>query len=230
MSSSWYYKSGVTDPYADIQGNNYQDVKFKMISAPTLTLVSKAEAKNYLKLSSDTTDDDLVEDLVSASQGIIERELGGLALVTQSVRQYQKGGVETIELMREPVIGTPTVSYYSDFDTVTATNITATTYFRAVENELYHTDGYWQEGRNGDGYTIDYDVGYFTASSYTSSQDPALNVFKTAILRMIAWLYEQREEHVITNKEGQWSVSYAGELPNGIKRLVMPYHTGKGLI
>jgi hypothetical protein len=227
---SWDRKSGVTDPYATNTTTPYQDVKLKVTSAPTLTLVSKAEAKNYLKLSSDTTDDDLVEDLVSASQGIIERELGGLALVTQGITQYQKGGIETIELMREPVIGTPTISYYSDFDTVTATNITATTYFRVVENELYHADGYWEEGRNGDGYTIQYDAGYFTASNYTNSSDPALNVFKTAILRTVAWLYEQREEHVERSSEGEWSVSYANELPMGIKRLVQPYHTGKGLI
>lgn len=229
MANSWDRKSGVTDPYANL-GNNYQDIKLKLISAPTLTLVSKAEAKNYLKLSSDTTDDDLVDDLISASQGILERELGGLALVTQSWRQYQQGGVETIELMREPVIGTPTVSYYADFDTVTATNITATTYFRVVENELFHTDGYFDEGRQGDGYTIDYDVGMFTASNYTSSTDPALNTFKTAILRTVAWLYEQREEHVERVNEGEWSVSYSNELPNGIKRLVMPFHTGKNLI
>jgi uncharacterized phiE125 gp8 family phage protein len=198
-----------------------------MTSAPTLTLVSKTEAKNYLKLSSDTTDDNLVEDLISASQGILERELGGLALVTQSYKQYLNGGTDTIELLREPIIGTPTVSYYSDFSTVTPTNITD---FRIVGNELYHIDNYFVEGRAGDGYVIEFDAGMFTASSYTSSLDPALNVFKTAILRTVAWLYEQREEHVTSIKEGQWSVSYAGELPNGIKRLVMPYHTGKSLI
>ena len=95
---------------------------------------------------------------------------------------------------------------------------------------MYHIDGYFEQGRKGDGYTIQYDAGYFTASNYTNSTDPALNVFKTAILRTVAWLYEQREEHVVSMKEGQWSVSYAGELPNGIKRLVMPYHTGKNII
>lgn len=226
--SNWYTKGGVTDPHADYGLNNYQDVKVKMTSAPTLTLVSTDEAKNYLKMSSNDTDDNLVDDLISASQGILERELGGLALVTQGITQYQKGGVETIELMREPIIGTPTISYYESFDS-TATSLTASS-VRAVQNELYHTDGYFQEGREGDGYVIQYDVGYFTASNYTSSTDPALNTFKTAILRTVAWLYEQREEHVERLGEGNWNVSYSGDLPNGIKRLVMPYHTGKGLI
>lgn len=225
---SWESKSGISDPYSSNSVSN-QDIKLKITTAPTLTLISKAEAKNYLKLSSDTTDDDLVEDLISASQGILERELGGLALVTTGFTQYQKGGCDTIELMREPIIGTPTMSYYEDFTTVTATSLTASS-IRAVQNELYHVDGYFDAGRDGDGYVIQYDAGYFTASNYTTSTDPALNVFKTAILRTVAWLYEQREEHITSMNEGEWSVSYSGELPNGIKRLVMPYHCGRGMI
>ena len=130
--------------------------------------------------------------------------------------------------MREPIIGGFTVDYYADFDS-TATSLTGST-VRAVENELYHVDGYFQEGRDGNGYVIQYDAGYFTASNYTNSTDPALNVFKTAILRTVAWLYEQREEHVERSSESEWSVSYAKELPMGIKRLVQPYHTGKNLI
>ena len=208
--------------------NNYQNVKLKVTTAPTLTLVSKTEAKNYLKLSSDTADDDLVEDLISASHGIIERELGGLSLVTTGYTQYQKGGVETIELMRQPVINSFTVDYYADFDS-TATSLTASS-VRNVDNELYHVNGYFEEGRDGNGYVITYEAGYFTASNYTNSTDPALNVFKTAILRTVAWLYEQREEHVENLREDNWSVSYSGQLPNGIKRLIMPYHTGKNII
>lgn len=230
MGSDWNRRSGVTDHYADSNYNLIQDIKLKLVTAPTLSLVTTDEAKNYSKLSSDTTDDDLVDYLVSAAHGVLERELGGVALVEQTWRQYQQGGCETIELMREPVIGVPTVSYYSSFDTTTATNITYSSHFRVVENELYHANGYFTEGRAGDGYTVDYVVGMFTASNYTSSNDPALNVFKTAILRTFDWLYNQREEHVTKIDEGDWSVSYAGELPMGIKRLVMPYHSGKSLI
>lgn len=226
---SWDLRSGVTDPYADNQYEN-QNIKLKLKSAPTQSVVSKTEAKNYLKLSSDTTDDTLVEQLITSATGIIERELGGVSIYTQTWLQYQQGGCDVIELMREPVIGTPTVSFYSDFETVTATTITATTTFRNIDNELYHVDGYWERGRNGDGYTIEFDTGVFTASTVTSSQDPRLSVFKTAILRTVAWLYEQREEHVTSIREGEWSVDYSSELPNGIKRLIMPYHSGRGLI
>ena len=210
--------------------NKMRKIKLKVTTEPTLSLVSTSEAKNYLKMSSDTTDDNLVDSLIKASQGIIERELGGIALITTGYTQYQQGGVDTIELMRSPVIGTPTVSYYDDFATVTATTITATTHFKVVEDELYHVDNYFEAGREGDGYTIVYDAGYFTASNYTTSDDNALGVFKTAILRTVAWLYEQREENVVSIGEGQWNVSYSDELPNGIKRLIMPYHSYKGLI
>lgn len=231
MSTSWNWRSGVTDPYNDVS-DNFQDIKMVLKTAPTQTIVSKAEAKNYMKLSSDTTDDDLVEQLINGATAIIERELGGLAIYEQTWKQYQKGGCETIELLRQPVIGTPTVSYYDDFDTVTATNITATSHFRVLENELYHADGYFKEGRDGDGYVIEYDVGMFTASNYTSSNDPRLDTLKTAILRTVALMYEQREENVTSVSEGNWKVTYnnSDRLPEGILRLIMPLHVGKNLI
>ena len=229
--STWDCKSGLTDPYSQNNSSNvYQDIKLVLKTGPTQSIVSKAEAKNFLKMSSDTTDDDLVENLISASTAVIERELGGIALYHQTWMQYQQGGVETIELMRQPLIGTPTVSYYEDFSTVTATTLTAST-VRAIESELYHEDRFFIEGRQGNGYSIEYDVGMFTASSYTSSNDPRLGTLKTALFRTIAWLYEQREEGVTAISEGNWSVSYdTSNVPVGIKRLVMPLHSGKGII
>ena len=86
MATNWDRRSGITDPYA----SNYkvtQNIKTKLISAPTLSLVTNDEAINYLKQSSvisGTTEEGLIEDLVSAAQGVLERELGGLALVTQT--------------------------------------------------------------------------------------------------------------------------------------------------
>lgn len=208
-----------------------QDVRLVRVTAPTLSIVSTSEAKNYVKLGSDTTDDALIDVLIKASTARIERECGGLAICEQTWKQYQKGGINTIKLLRQPLIGTPTVSYYEDFDTITATNITATSYFRAIENELYHTDGYFEEGRDGDGYVITFVAGKYTASNYTSSGDPDLAALKTAILRTFAWMYEQREENVVSVGEGSWNVSYdTKELPAGIKALIMPLHTGMGLI
>lgn len=228
--SNWNLRSGSKDIYDDERYNILQVPKMVLKTPPTQTLVSKAEAKNYLKLSSDTTDDTFVEQLIDSATAMIERELGGIALYHQTWTQYQQGGCETIELMRSPVIGVPTVSYYESFDTVTATNITYTSHFRTLEDELYHADGYFDAGREGDGYKIEYDVGMFTASNYTSSSDPRLDTFKTAICRTIAYLYENREEHIDSISEGNWKVTYDKQLPQGIKRLIMPFHSGRGLI
>jgi uncharacterized phiE125 gp8 family phage protein len=229
MPSSWDLKSGVSN--GNVNLNTPQNIKIELVSAPTLSIVSRSEMKTYLKLGSDTTDDNLIDDLIASAIGVVEKECGGIAICQQTWRQYQKGGIETIRLQREPLIGVPTVSYYSDFDTVTATNITYTTYVRAVQNELFHTDGYFEQGRDGDGYVITYDAGMYTTSTYTASNDPKLKQLKTAVFRIGAWLYEQREENITDIKENNWSVTYDNkELPMGIKRLLMPLHTGRGII
>jgi uncharacterized phiE125 gp8 family phage protein len=229
MPSSWDLKSSVSN--GNVNLNTPQNIKIELVSAPTLSIVSRSEMKTYLKLGSDTTDDSLVDDLIASAIGVVEKECGGIAICQQTWRQYQKGGIETIRLQREPLIGVPTVSYYSDFDTVTATNITYTTYVRAVQNELFHTDGYFEQGRDGDGYIITYDAGMYTTSTYTASNDPKLKQLKTAVFRIGAWLYEQREENITDIKENNWSVTYDNkELPMGIKRLLMPLHTGRGII
>lgn len=211
--------------------NEQQTINVSVISGATQSILSRTEAKNYLKLDSDLTDDDnLVDSLISASQNIIEETLGGLSLYEKTIQQSQQGGCHAIELMYEPVIGTPTVSYYEDFDTVTASNITFSTHFRNVGSKLYHVDGYWDRGRDGDGYVITYNTGLFTASNVTNSNDNRLQVFKTAMLRLIARMYEQREDQATNVKEGNWSVSYDDKDMYDIKKLIMPFHTGRGLI
>lgn len=223
MATKWDLTSGTgivyNEPYPK------QNIKLVQTSAPTLTIVDTTVTKNYLKVGSDTTDDDLILDLIKAATKIVEQEAGGLCICEQTWKQYQKGGVDEIELLRQPVLNVSSVNYYEDFDS-SAVAITVSTHYRAVENDLYHVDGYWEQGRDGDGYVTEFTAGKYTASSYTNA-DPAL---KTAILRIVAWLYENREEYVTNISEGNWSVTYAGELPQGLKRLIMPFHTGKGLI
>jgi hypothetical protein len=224
---SWENKSGIySTSNIDIQ----QSPRLTLVTAPTLSIVSRAEAKNYLKVGSDATDDTLIDGLVACATGLVERESGGVAICQQTWQQSQKGGCKRIKLLRQPVLGVPTVSYYADNSDTTATNVVYATEFRVVQPDtLLHDSDYFESGRDGDGYVIKYDVGVFTASTYTSSNDSRLFVWKTAILRTLAWLYEQREEHVTSLGEGQWSVSYSGELPMGIKRLIMPCHTGDGI-
>lgn len=227
--NSWQLKSGTVD----IQSRSYtnkQNIKLVRVSAPTISIVTLSEAKNYLKIGSDTTDDTLINSIIDASTSLVERELGGIAICQQTWKQFQKGGIETIQLLREPIIGIPTISFYDDFGTITATNVTYSTYFIVVENELFHVDGYWESGRDGDGYTITYDCGMFTPSNYLNSNNPDLDLLKVSIMRISAWLYENREEHVQQVSESNFNISYNFDLPVGIKRLLQPLHTGKGLI
>jgi uncharacterized phiE125 gp8 family phage protein len=216
--------------YGSSSNAEIQDIKTIQTAGPTLSILTTNEVKNYLKLSSDTTDNDLVEQLTKAATAIVERECGGLAICQQTWEQKQQGNCKTIKLMRQPIIGTPSVSYYEDFTDTTATNITYSEYFRIVGNELYHLDDYWERGRDGDGYTITYNAGMFTADNYTDSTDQRLQTMKSIICRIVAYLYENREEYAKSISEGTWKVDYSGELPNGIKILIMPFHTGEGLI
>lgn len=228
MASAWNLKSGRLDPYSDTK--NYRQLpKLTRVTAPTFSIVSKQEMNNYLKIE-ENGDTDLVGHIIDTATSIIERECGGIALCEQTWKQQQKGGCQTITLLREPIIGVPTVSFYEEFETTTATNITYSDYFKTVDNELYHVDGYWEEGRDGDGYTITFKAGLFTATDYLTSNNPDLDLFKLAIFRIGAWLFEQREEHTEQISEGNWSINYTKELPSGIKRLLMPISTGRGLI
>jgi uncharacterized phiE125 gp8 family phage protein len=229
LASKWELTSGNYD-YESNYKEPIQDIKLVQVSGPTVSILTRSEVKNYLKIGSDTTDDDLVDELIKVGTSVIERELGGISICDQTWKQYQKGGVEQIELLRTPVIGVPTVSYYEDFDTVTATNITYTSHFRVVENRLVHVDGLFEQGRDLDGYVITFKAGLFTASDYTSSDRQELQVFKNAINRTIAYFYENREEYITEVTEGEWQVSYSGELPTGIKRLIMPFNSGMNLI
>lgn len=206
-----------------------QNIKLVQVSGPTLSIVSTSEAKNYLKLGSDTTDDNLIIDLVKAATAIVEREAGGLAICEQSFIQKQQGNCEEITLQREPVISVSTVSYYEDFDSTVETLVEGTDYRRS-DNELYHSKGNFDEGRAGDGYTIQFTAGLFTASTYTSSSRQELSVLKSIILRIVGYMYENREEWCESISEGTWKVNYHNELPQGIKRLIMPFHTGRGII
>jgi hypothetical protein len=196
---------------------------------PTEFIASIDEVKNYLKIGSDNTDDALINDLIKTATRIIEHECGGLVIYKQTFEQYTTGGCKVIKLLRQPIIGTPTVSYSEDFDS-TATNLVYLTDFRKVNNVLYHSDGYFKKGRDGDGYKITFDAGIFQDGSHSSSTRQETNDLRIAIYRTIAFLYENREEYLTQIKEGQWSVAYDNKFPIGIKLLIMQFHTGNGLI
>jgi hypothetical protein len=202
-----------------------------LVNSPTLSLVTSSEVKNYLKLSSDNTDDTLIEILIKTATTIIEKELGNIAICTQSWEQIQDGE-EEIKLLYQPIVGTPTVTYYSDFADVTGTTLTANSDYRVISpNILIHSDGYFKDGLSKNSYKITFDCGLFNSSNYTNTTNQKVNVLKTAIFRTISWLYENREDNIKSVNEGNLITTFDfEELPQTIKRLIMPFHSGEGLI
>ena len=203
-----------------------QKIRVSQTATPTLTVVTIEEMRNYLKIDTDA-DDSLIDDIVMASQKVLQNQLGGFSIVTESWRQTQNGGVENIDLLRWPVLGTPTVTFFENFNDLTGSVLTSNSDFRRVEETLYHSSRFFREGREGDGYIIDFDTGMFTASAI-GQVDPAL---KNAVMRMGAFLYENREEFAVSISEGNWSISYdMSKDPAGIKYVVANYGKGFSII
>lgn len=197
-----------------------------VLMEPTLSILTTAETKNYLKVT-DSTDDTLIADLIKTSQGFIETETG-LSIVLQQVKQKQEGDCDVIELVKRPVISVDEVKYFDDFDETTGTLLTESIDFRLVDNLLIHEDDYWIQQRAYDGYQIKYTVGLFTSSNYTSSTDNRLSTFKTCALRFVAWLYENREMYAVEINDS-FQIKYdQTKVPQDIIRMLRPYSTGIG--
>lgn len=193
-------------------------------TTPTHNPVSLEEAKNYLKVDYNT-DDDLIEALIFAARKQVENELGGLLIVKRTVTQKQTGGVKTIDLMREPMVSISSITYYEDFDS-TGTVISSTDY-RFADGAIFHRNGFWDEGREADGYVIVYTAGLVDDTGQAAENSP--ETIRMAILRIVAYLYENREEYSTQISEGGLTVTYNKKIRNDVNLMLMPYHTGKAV-
>lgn len=195
----------------------------KLLTEPTLTILGITETKNYLKVETDV-DDDLIEDLIDSSVAWIENE----TYIDTTPRQWQQnieGGTKEIELYKGPVASIDEIKKFDDFES-TGTLLTESTDFRISDQYLIHVDNYWEQQRSHDGYQIKYTTGLWTSSTYTSSNDQRLKVFKSASLKMVGWLYENRELFVSQISEA-FSITYNYEdVPQTVKRLLRPYTRG----
>ena len=186
---------------------------------PTHELFGNGTIKNYLKMDTDT-DDDLIELIQKSIRKQLENELGGVLIVRRAVTQKQTGGVETINLLRSPVNSITSVTYYESFDSTG--EVVAASDYRFHDGQLYHKDGFWKQGRDGNGYVIVYDAGHVADTGQAA--EAALPAIRTAALRLIAYIYENREEFATTISEGNFSVSYNTIVGNSeLKSLLAPY-------
>lgn len=206
----------------DVVKPKYQETSIFDSNNITHEPVDLEEMKNYLKIDY-TTDDDLIESLIKSARKQVEDELGGLAIIQRQFIQKQTGGLERLELLRQPVQSITSITYNQYFE---STGETITNY-RRVGHLLYHQDGYWQTGREADGYVITYTAG-LVPDTGNSHRDVPRGI-RTTIERIVAYLYENREDFATSINEGNLSINYDKNLRRDINLLMMPYHTGKGL-
>ena len=200
----------------------YQEISIIETGLVTNEPLSLTEVKNNLKIDY-STDDDLLTGLIKSVRVQIETELGGVNIIRRNMIQKQTGGVEFIELLRQPVNSISSIVYFEDFD---STGETITDY-RQVNNILYHRDTFFKVGRAADGYVITYNAGLIADAVNANLSVPS-NI-KTAMQRVISYLYENRQQYASTYSEGGWSITYTKEMRQEINLLLMPNHSGRGI-
>lgn len=212
--------------YWDFESLEVSKPKYQNVTVttgePVHEPVSLEEAKNYLKVDY-ATDDNLIELMIHAVRRDLENQLGGLCLVKRTVTQKQTGGLERLPLLRQPVNSITSITYYEEFGSTGS--VVASTDYRFIDGQIYHKNGWWNAGRESDGYVIVYNAGIYEDTG--QSAENSNEALRVALLRILAYLYENREEYATTIGEGGFSISYNSIVGNALlKNLLMPYHTG----
>ena len=191
----------------------------KLLTAATVSILGITATKNYLKVEH-TQDDTLITQLIEASILFVENYTG-FKTSPETWEQSETGGVNKVTLDLAPIDSINSVMEYDDFDS-TGSLLTAST-FRRSGNDLIHVNGYWPKQRDVDGYVVNYTVGAWLAS------DRRIEALKTAALRCVGWLYENREEFVV-NVQESFNVQYDfNSVPAGVKRLLNPFMRNVGI-
>lgn len=180
--------------------------------------------KNYLKIDY-STDDTLLELLIHTARKQIETECGGLAIVKRTVTQKQTGGLQYIQFMKQPVNSITSVTYYENFSSTG--EVISSSDYRFTDGILIHKDNWFKSGRDGDGYVIIYNAGLVNDTGQTAENCP--QALRAAMMRVIAYLYENREQYVNSVNEGNFSISYDKKLRSEINMFLSPYFTGKAV-
>lgn len=198
--------------------NKPQSITLTCKTKPTVSILTVGEAKDYIKVNH-TEDDLLIELLIKSSVNSIESVIHKVIHKSTFI-QKQNGGIDKIKLLKCPVTSTPTITYCENFDS-TGTSLAVTTDFRLVGNMLYHVDNYFTAGRDGDGYSIEYDSGLFTSSTDDNSME--YTVIKNVMMRLTAFLYENRQQYCTNFNEENWAINYnLTDIPMEYKTMLLP--------
>jgi uncharacterized phiE125 gp8 family phage protein len=167
------------------------------------------------------SDDALIAQIIKTARKMIETH-ASLTFHQRTVTQNQTGGVESLDALRMPVTTVSSITYAKDFDS-TPTTLDILSY-RLAGNKFYHESGTFVRGRDADGYVITYTAGMVADATPSTLRSD----FKTAILRVAAFLYENRQEYATGWSEQGFSVNY-DIMKSEINRIINPYSTAKGI-
>ena len=187
---------------------------------PLYEPITVNEAKNYLKVD-DTTDDALIGQLIKTARKMIETQ-ASLCFHRRTVIQKQTGGIETLDALRIPVHSVTSIQFAEDFDSSYIT-LDGSEY-RLAGKRFFNENYKFQRGRDADGYVITYVAG-MVADTTPSTLN---NDMKTAILRIVAFLYENRQEYAQGWNEQGFSINY-DIMKSEINRIINPYANAKGV-
>jgi uncharacterized phiE125 gp8 family phage protein len=215
--------------YWGFESLEYRKPKYQNVTIsapePAHEAIDLETVKNYLKVDH-SVDDDLIELIIKSIRKQIENDLGGFFLIKRTVTQKQTGGVERIDFLRQPVNSVTSVTYYENFDSTAS--IVSSSDYRFSDGELYHRNNWFDAGRESDGYVIVYNAGLIDDTNQAHQTIPA-NI-KQAMLRLIAYTYENREEYATTISEGGMSIGYNSIIGNSeLKSLLSSYMTSRAV-
>lgn len=185
--------------------------------------VTDVEFKRYARID-DAVDENpsLINDIIHAATQMVESYMGTV-LHRRTFVQRQTGGVEYIPAMRTPVATVSSITYAESFSSAYVTLSTSS--YRVGGNDFRHVDAFFKQGREADGYVITYTAG-MVADTTPSTLSTDL---KTAVLRVAAFLYENRQEYATGWSEQGFSISY--DIMKGvIGRIVNHSASARGII
>lgn len=153
-----------------VKSNAVLEVK-KDDSQIAIDVVSLDEAKEYIKVELDITEeDDLIEDLITTSVSQCEGYLN-ISIIPATVTTILNNSLGGIELPYGPI---ESFSSLKDCD----------------DNELTADEGYKLQGI--DFRTIKFPCYAYLKAEYTTGYTELPQHFKTAVLQQVAYLYENR--------------------------------------
>lgn len=205
-------------------------MKYKIIQESAFKPVSLADARTHLRIEpfgypSAHPDDDYVEMLIGSATKWVEEYIER-PLTVKTIDYYVSEFAPDIPLPTLPILAVQSITYLADDNTT-----------KTVASDVYKLKVYSSDAKVilafGKSYPSDVineenSIAIRVIAGYTDGQspntDPLPLPIKSALLLIIANLYENRQQDVLGNTRISFNT-----LPLGVYSLLQPYRLGLGL-